>query len=76
MIKTWIEKLKALRIYAVIHRFLRVVLTPFIFVGLFLIGLYSPFAGIYWILSGVNTIPNAVKLQNKLIIFCWGGNGV
>jgi hypothetical protein len=74
--KTLIEKLKALRIYAVIHRFIRVVLTPFIFVGLLLIGLYSPIAGIYWILTGVNTLPMAVNLQNKLIIFCWGGNGV
>lgn len=74
--KTLIEKLKALRIYAVIHRFIRVVLTPFIFVGLLLIGLYSPIAGIYWILTGVNTLPMVVNLQNKLIIFCWGGNGV
>ncbi len=74
--KTLIEKLKALRIYAVIHRFIRVVLTPFIFVGLLLIGLYSPIAGIYWILTGVNTLPMAVNLENKLIIFCWGGNGV
>jgi hypothetical protein len=76
MIKTWIEKLKALRIYAAIHRFIRVVLTPFIFVGLLLIGVYSPIAGIYWILTGVDTLPMAVNLQNKLIIFCWGGNGV
>ena len=58
---------------AVIHRFLRVVLTPFIFVGLFLIGLYSPFAGIYWILTGVNTLPMVIELQNRLIIFCWVG---
>jgi succinate dehydrogenase/fumarate reductase cytochrome b subunit len=75
MIKTWIEKLKAFRIYAIIHRFTRVVLTPFIFVGLILIGLYSLIAGVYWILTGVNTLPMVVNLQNKLIIFCWGGNG-
>lgn len=70
--KTLIEKLKELRVYAVIHRFIRVVLTPFIFVGLLLIGLYSPIAGIYWILTGVNTLPMAVNLQNKLMTFCWG----
>ena len=63
-------------IYAITHRLLRVALTPFIFVGLFLIAFYAPLAGIYWILTGVNTIPNAMKLQNKLIIFCCGGNGV
>jgi len=74
--KTLIEKLKALHIYTVIHRLIRVVLTPFIFVGLLLIGLYSPIAGIYWILTGVNTLPMAVNLQNKLIIFCWDGNGI
>lgn len=76
MIKRFIEKLNVMRICAVMHRCLRVLLTPFIFVGLILFGLISPIACIYWILTGVNILSMALKCQNRLIIFCWGGTGV
>ncbi len=68
--------MKLLHIKDILYRFIRVVLTPFIFLGFLLIGLYFPIAIVCWILTGANSFSKIISLQSSLIIFCWGGEGI
>ena len=59
-------------IFSVIHRFLRVVLTPFIFVSLCIITLSAIISLPIWIISGKTLIPYTVEFARKHVEFCWG----